>query len=73
MAQEHSHSAHPKGIGRQLSSISKYRPGDPILVVSVDKKIMKNHGAIANPVLNNFLGEYLLFCQNDTPNRGRNS
>jgi len=43
-----------------------YRAGDPILVVSVDKRVMKDHGDIANPVLINFLGEYILFCQNET-------
>jgi hypothetical protein len=31
--------------------------------VSVDKKIMKDHDDIDNPVLINFLGEYILFCQ----------
>jgi alpha-beta hydrolase superfamily lysophospholipase len=45
-----------------------YRPGDPILVVAVDKKIMKDHGDITNPVLIDFLGEYILFCQKE-PNR----
>ena len=42
-----------------------YRPGDPFLIVSVDKKIMKDHDDIANPVIINFLGEYILFCQTD--------
>jgi hypothetical protein len=42
-----------------------FRPGDPFPVVSVDKKIMKDHDDISNPVLINFLGEYLLFCQTD--------
>jgi hypothetical protein len=42
-----------------------YRPGDPFLIVSVDKKIMKDHDDITNPVLINFLGEYILFCQTD--------
>jgi hypothetical protein len=40
-----------------------YRPGDPFPIVSVDKKIMKDHDDIDNPVLINFLGEYILFCQ----------
>jgi hypothetical protein len=43
-----------------------YRPGDPFLVVSVDKKIMKDHDDITNPRLISFLGEYILFCQNDS-------
>jgi hypothetical protein len=42
-----------------------YRPGDPFLIVSVDKMIMKDHDDITNPVLINFLGEYILFCRND--------
>jgi hypothetical protein len=42
-----------------------YRPGDPFLIVSVDTKIIKDHGDIGNPVLMNFLGEYILFCRND--------
>jgi hypothetical protein len=42
-----------------------YRPGDPFPIVSVDKKIMKDHDDITNPVLINFLGEYILFCQSD--------
>jgi len=39
--------------------------GDPFLIVSVDKKIMKDHDDIANPVIINFLGEFILFCQSD--------
>jgi Alpha/beta hydrolase of unknown function (DUF900) len=42
-----------------------FRPGDPFLIVSVDKKIMKDHDDITNPVLINFLEEYILFCQTD--------
>ena len=48
-----------------LKPKGNYRPGDPFLIVSVDKKIMKDHDDIANPVLMNFLGEYILFCQTD--------
>ena len=33
--------------------------GDPFLVVSVDKRIMKDHDDIANQVIFNFLGEYI--------------
>jgi hypothetical protein len=43
-----------------------YRPGDPFPIVSVDKKIMKDHDDIANPIIINFLGEYILFCQSDS-------
>ncbi len=46
-----------------LKPRANFRPGDPILVVSVDKKIMKDHDDIANPVMINFLGEYILFCR----------
>jgi len=48
-----------------LAPRTNYRPGDPFPVVSVDKKIMKDHDDIANPVIVNFLGEYILFCQTD--------
>ena len=48
-----------------LRPMKNYKAGDPILVVSVDKKIMKDHGDIGNQVLMNFLGEYILFCQNE--------
>jgi hypothetical protein len=43
------------------------KPGtrDPFPVVSVDKKIMKDHDDINNPVLINFLREYILFCRPD--------
>jgi len=48
-----------------------YRQGDPFLIVSVDKQIIKDHGDIANPVLINFLGEYILFCRPDTPDSSK--
>ena len=48
-----------------LKPKQNYRPGDPFLIVSVDKKIMKDHDDITNPVLINFLEEYILFCQTD--------
>jgi hypothetical protein len=44
-----------------------YRPGDPVLVVSVDTHIMKDHDDIGNQVLINFLEEYVLFCRADSP------
>ena len=43
-----------------------FRPGDPLLVVSVDKKIMSGHDDINNPVLINFLENYILFCEKDS-------
>lgn len=46
-----------------LKPRSSFRPGDPFLIVSVDKKIMKDHSDIGNPVLINFLREYIQFCQ----------
>ena len=48
-----------------LKPRGNYRPGDPFLIVSVDKKIMKDHDDIANKVIINFLAEYILFCQTD--------
>jgi hypothetical protein len=44
-----------------------YRPGDPFLIVSVDKEIMKDHNDITNPILINFLREYIQFCHEDLP------
>jgi hypothetical protein len=46
-----------------LKPKDSFRPGDPFMLVSVDKKIMKDHDDIANPVLINFLREFILFCQ----------
>lgn len=46
-----------------LKPRGNYRPGDPFLIVSVDKKIMKDHDDITNPVLINFLREFILFSQ----------
>ena len=62
---------HPNGLHPQtyyfddsiLKPKPQFRPGDPILVVSVDKTIMKDHDDINNPVLINFLGEYITFCR----------
>jgi hypothetical protein len=48
-----------------------FKPGDPILIVSVDKKIMKDHDDIGNNVLINFLMQYILFCQTDTQERSK--
>jgi hypothetical protein len=46
-----------------LKPRSTFQPGDPFMIVSVDKKIMSGHGDIGNPVLINFLREFILFCQ----------
>ena len=46
-----------------LKPESSYREGDPILVVSVDKRIMKDHDDIDDKVLINFLREFIAFCQ----------
>jgi hypothetical protein len=48
-----------------LKPLDSYRAGDPFLIVSVDKQIMKDHGDITNKVLINFLREYIQFCQPD--------
>jgi hypothetical protein len=48
-----------------LQPLDSYRPGDPFLIVSVDKQIMKDHSDITNKVLINFLREYIQFCQPD--------
>jgi hypothetical protein len=59
------------------TSAPKRGTRDPFPVVSVDKKIMKDHDDINNPVLINFLREYILFCHPDSQehwgfSRGRN-
>jgi hypothetical protein len=54
-----------------LKPRANFRPGDPILIVSVDKKIMKDHDDITNPVLINFLEEYILFCQSDVQDHSK--
>jgi hypothetical protein len=48
-----------------LQPRGNYRTGDPFPIVSVDKRIMKDHDDIGNQVLINFLGEYILFCHPD--------
>jgi hypothetical protein len=52
-----------------LSPKDTYRPGDPFLIVSVDKKIMKDHDDITNPILLNFLREFIYFCHTN-PQKG---
>jgi len=51
-----------------LKPKATFRPGDPFLLVAVDKRIMKDHDDITNPVLINFLREYIQFCHGDSPN-----
>ncbi len=55
----------------KLEPVTTFRPGDPFLIVSVDTRIMKDHSDITNPVLINFLREFILFCQSgpDQPSR----
>jgi len=48
-----------------LTSKPNYRPRNPIVVVSVSKQIMKDHDDIGNPVLINFLQEYIPFCDDE--------
>ncbi len=48
-----------------LKPIASFHPGDPFLIVSVDPHIMADHSDIANPVLINFIREYVQFCQID--------
>jgi hypothetical protein len=48
-----------------LNPKASFRPGDPFMIVSVDKKIMSGHNDITNPVLINFLREFVLFCQSN--------
>jgi Alpha/beta hydrolase of unknown function (DUF900) len=48
-----------------LTSKPNYRPRNPIVVVSVDTQIMKDHDDIGNPVLINFVQEYIPFCDDE--------
>lgn len=50
-----------------LISKPNYRPRNPIVVVSVGTEIMKDHDDIGNPVLINFLQEYIPFCDDEPP------
>jgi alpha/beta hydrolase family protein DUF900 len=55
----------------ELQPRDNYRPGDPFLVVSVDKKIIRDHNDIDNPVIINFLREFILFAQADPRERSK--
>jgi hypothetical protein len=50
----------------QLNPKDDFKPRDPLLVVSVDKRIMKDHDDIVNPIMLNFLREFIQFCRPDT-------
>jgi alpha/beta hydrolase family protein DUF900 len=52
-----------------LKPMDDFRPGDPFLTVLVDEQIMHDHTDIANPVLINFLREYIQFCRVDPKDR----
>lgn len=40
-----------------------YKLRDPFYVVAVDKKIMSGHNDISNPLMLNFLQDFILFCR----------
>ncbi len=48
-----------------------YKPGDPFLVVSVDKKIMDGHNDYANWTIVNFIREYIDFCRVEPTDRSK--
>jgi len=50
-----------------LTSKPNYQPRSPVVVVSVAREIMKDHDDIGNPVLINFLQEYIPFCDDEPP------
>jgi hypothetical protein len=50
-----------------MISRPNYRLRNPILVVSVDTAIMKDHDDIGNPRLIDFLQNYIPFCDDQPP------
>jgi hypothetical protein len=70
---------HPNGPRAQtytfddtiLQPNAGFHPGDPFLVVSVDQEVMYDHNDITNPVLINFLREYIQFCQVDSKDHSK--
>jgi hypothetical protein len=46
-----------------LKPVASFPARDPFLIVSVDRRIMDGHNDITNPVLLNFIREYIQFCQ----------
>jgi hypothetical protein len=51
----------------RLVARSTYKAGDPFLVVSVDKEIIRDHNDIAEPVFINFLREFIGFSRKNSP------
>lgn len=49
--------------GSVLRPVNGYRPGDPFLIVSVDRQIMADHNDITNPNLIRFIREYIQFSR----------
>jgi hypothetical protein len=49
----------------ELRPEGKYVHGNPIMIVSVDKRIMKDHDDFANPIMLNFLREFFEFSRRD--------
>jgi hypothetical protein len=54
-----------------LKPIDGFKPGTPFLIVSVDRRIMRDHGDITNKVLINFIREYIQFCKIDPKDHSR--
>jgi len=54
-----------------LQPLDRFHPGDPFLIVSVDKQIMADHSDITNKVLINFIREYIQFCQVDAKDHSK--
>ena len=51
----------------RLAPRKNYKAGDPFLVVSVDKEIIRDHNDIAEPVFINFLREFIAFSRKNSP------
>lgn len=46
-----------------------FKPGNPFLDVAVDKRIMNGHSDISNPVILNFLRDFILFTRTNYPSQ----
>jgi hypothetical protein len=46
-----------------------FKAGNPFLDVAVDKRIMNGHSDISNPVILNFLRDFILFTRTNYPSR----
>lgn len=53
-----------------LTSFPRYTPMSPVVVISVNKKIMKDHDDIGNPLLIEFLTDYISFCDDSAGGGG---